>query len=398
MKETDILITGAGIVGLSIAREINKRYSDLRITIIEKEPTVGLHASGRNSGVLHAGFYYSPDSLKAKLTVQGNALMTAYCQEFNLPINQCGKVVVTKNEGELEGLYELKKRGDTNGVELSLIDEYELSDIEPNAKTVKHALFSKNTSTVDPLIVVNHISKSLIESSQTEILFNERYLHRLTNDTIQTNNQKIKFRHLINTSGLYADKVAHDFNTGYEYILVPFKGLYVEYKDDSLLMKHIYPVPNLKNPFLGVHFTKTVKGHVKIGPTAIPAYWRENYGGMDNFDFSELIQTFSIEARLFVSNASNFRDIAFDEMRKYFQRNLIKEASQLVKKIDASSFGGHLKPGIRAQLLDRKDMKLVMDFVIVEAENSTHILNAVSPAFTCAFSFSSLVVDKMNLG
>jgi L-2-hydroxyglutarate oxidase LhgO len=228
-------------------------------------------------------------------------------------------------------------------------------------------------------------------------LFNERYIHRLTDDTIQTNNQKIKFKHLINTAGLYADKIAHDFGVGYEYILVPFKGLYVEYKDSNLLRKHIYPVPNLKNPFLGVHFTKTVKGAVKIGPTAIPAYWRENYKGFDNFDFTEFIQTFSLEARLFVSNASHFRDIAFDEMRKYFHKNLTKEASQLVKNIDPSRFGGHLKPGIRAQLLNRKNMELVMDFVIEKGKNSTHVLNAVSPAFTCAFSFSSLVVDALPL-
>lgn len=397
MKETDILIIGAGIVGLSIGRELKKRYHGLKVTIIEKESTVGLHASGRNSGVLHAGFYYSPDTLKAKLTAEGNALMTKYCLENNLPINQCGKVVVVKDKSELAGLYELKVRGDKNGVLLDLVDEAELNDIEPNAKTITHALFSKTTSTVDPLMVVNHISKSFRENSNTEVLFNERYIHRLTKDTIQTNNQKIRFKHLINASGLYADKIAHDFGVGYEYILVPFKGLYVEYKDNDLLKRHIYPVPNLKNPFLGVHFTKTVKGAVKIGPTAIPAYWRENYKGFHNFNLTELIQTLSIEARLFVSNSSNFRDIAFDEMKKYFHRNLIREATLLVKKIDQSKFGGHLKPGIRAQLLNRKDMKLVTDFVIEPEEFGTHILNAVSPAFTCAFSFSSLVADEIKL-
>ena len=278
---TDTLIVGAGIIGLSIARELHRRCPDLNITIIEKEPNLAAHASGRNSGVIHAGFYYTPDSLKAKFAVEGNKLLTDYCLEHNLKINRCGKVVVAKNEKEIETLYELKKRGDKNGVDLELIDEKDLKSIEPNANTCQKALYSPATSTINPKEVVEHISNSL--TGRVDILLNEKFIKREGSFAIKTNKHKIGFKYLINAAGLYADKVAHQFAVGCKYTLIPFKGLYIQYSDNDLIQKHIYPVPNLNNPFLGVHFTKTVDGRVKAGPTAIPAFWRENYDGVSNF-------------------------------------------------------------------------------------------------------------------
>jgi L-2-hydroxyglutarate oxidase LhgO len=206
----------------------------------------------------------------------------------------------------------------------------------------------------------------------------------------------IRFKHLINAAGLYADKVAHQFGVGGDYTLLPFKGLYLGYKDDGLVRTHVYPVPDLKNPFLGVHLTKTVDGHVKVGPTAIPAFWREQYKGLANFSVSEFVDVLSSEARLFAVDSFNFRRLAFDELRKYYGSRMQDEAALLVKNLDSSKFSGFLSPGIRAQLLDRRTSKLVMDFVVEHAENSSHILNAVSPAFTCAFSFANFVVDEMQ--
>ncbi len=394
MLTTDILIVGAGIIGLSIARELNNRHADLNITVIEKETALGCHASGRNSGVLHAGFYYTPDSLKAKFTKEGNKLLTDYCLKNNLSINRCGKIVVAKDEKELDSIFELKRRGDINGVDLELIDEKRLEELDPNARTFDKALYSPTTSVVDPKEVVGHIADTL--KTKVNILFNEKFIKRDDTNTVSTNTRKIKFKHLINSAGLYADKIAHQFGIGEKYTLIPFKGLYMEYKDNNLICKHIYPVPNLKNPFLGVHFTITISGKVKIGPTAIPALWRENYEGISRFNLNEFLEVIFHEAKLFFTNAFNFRSLTFEEFKKYYRNYFIHQATHLVKKIDLNKFGSYLTPGIRAQLLDKKEMKLVMDFVVEQGENSTHILNAVSPAFTSAFSFSKFIVDDVE--
>ncbi|WP_295102553.1 L-2-hydroxyglutarate oxidase [uncultured Candidatus Kuenenia sp.] len=394
MIKTDILIIGASIMGLSIARELHHRHPELIITLIEKEDSPGRHASGRNSGILHAGFYYTPDSLKAKFTVEGNRLLTAYCLQHNLPINRCGKVVVAKDEEDLKGIYELKNRGDKNGVELQIIDEQELSQIDPNARTYCKAIHSPATSVVNPKEVLNHIASSFKKNSK--LLLNEKFIKREGLHSAVTNKNTIHYRHLINCAGLYADKIGHQYGVGKHYTLIPFKGLYIEYKDSNFIQKHIYPVPNLKNPFLGVHFTKMVDGRVKMGPTAIPVFWRENYEGLSNFHPGEFFEILRYEAKLFLMNSFNFRDLAFAEIKKHYKKYFIKQAAHLVKKLEEDKFGDYLTPGIRAQLLDTRTMKLEMDFVVEQEETSTHILNAVSPAFTSSFSFSKFIADKVE--
>jgi len=390
MKLTDFLIAGAGIVGLGIARELANRYPDAGITVVDKEKQEAFHASGRNSGVLHAGFYYDSDSLKAKFTVSGNKAMTAYCVENGLPINRCGKVVVASDESEIDGIYELKRRGDRNGVALALIDEKELADIEPNARTCEKALFSPTTSSVNPRTVCRHIADSFPKN--VRLLF-ETEVRGFGKNRARTNSGKIGYGHFFNAAGLYADKIARFFGLGTNYTVLPFKGIYLAHTDNNLLQRHVYPVPNLKNPFLGVHFTKTVDNHVKIGPTAIPAFWRENYTFAERFRLGEFVEISACQLRLFAENTFNFRDLALSEIRKYNRRHFIGESVKLVKKIDTAKFGNYLPPGIRAQLFDLSERKLVMDFLIERTENTTHILNAVSPAFTTAFSFAEHVVD-----
>jgi L-2-hydroxyglutarate oxidase LhgO len=213
-------------------------------------------------------------------------------------------------------------------------------------------------------------------------------------DWIATQTDRIRYRYLFNAAGLYADRVARHFGAGRDFTMIPFKGIYLRYGDDDLVQRLIYPVPNLRNPFLGVHFTKTVDGHVKIGPTAIPAFWRENYGFAQRFDPREFGEIVAREARLLLRNSFNFREMAIGEIRKYRRSALIREARRLVNHLDPSRFTGHTLPGIRAQLLNLKTSELVMDFLIEHGENSTHVLNAVSPAFTSAFSFARHIVDE----
>ena len=391
----DYLIIGAGVIGLAIAKELNKRYPNKKIIILEKEEDVAFHSSGRNSGVLHAGFYYTANSLKAKFTRDGNIEMTKFCEENNLSINKCKKVVVTQNEDELESLEELYKRGITNGVEVELIDEDKLNQMYPNVKTYKKALFSPNTATVNPVEIMQFLKNYLIKRG-IEFRFNEGYNTNLNNNEILTSKKnRLKAKKIINTAGLYADKVAKDFGFSKNYTIIPFKGIYLKYtKNDNPINTNIYPVPNLKNPFLGVHYTVTVDNTIKIGPTAIPAFWRENYQGIDNFKLDEFLEIIKYELKLFVTNSFGFRNLAFEEMRKYYKPYFINLATKMVKNIDSDGFNEWSKPGIRAQLMDINTLELLQDFVVEGDNNSIHILNAVSPAFTSSFPFARWVVEN----
>jgi L-2-hydroxyglutarate oxidase LhgO len=394
-ERSDYLIIGAGIIGLAIARELKYRRPESEILVIEKEPDVAYHSSGRNSGVLHAGFYYSADSLKARFTRDGNLVMKEFCRSKGLKLNECEKVVVAKDESELEPLYELDRRGKRNGVDVRIITEAEMIEIDPNAKTFKFALYSPATATVDPT-EVNKAIRDELQEAGVKFLFGSGYHRRVDANTIETNGgMMLTAGKIINTAGLYADKIARDFGYSQHYTIIPFKGIYLKYtKKDKPIKTNIYPVPNLKNPFLGVHYTITVDGTIKIGPTSIPAFWRENYKGMDNFNAGELGNVLSWEARLFLSNAFGFRSLAFDEMRKYNKSYFVNLATSMVHNIDKSGFTEWSKPGIRAQLLNTKTLELVMDFVVEGDQTSVHVLNAVSPAFTCSFPFARWVVDN----
>jgi len=392
--KSDFLVIGAGIVGLSIARALKKKFPEASVVIIDKEPTVAMHSSGRNSGVIHAGFYYTADSLKAKFTREGNRELTEFCESKGIRINKCGKVVVTKNENELERLFELKKRGDINGVPLKVIDEKELAEIEPNARTFKYALWSPITSTVNPTEVCKKIKEELL-SQGVKFFFNTPYRKKLGVNAIKAGNKTFCFGKLINAAGLYADKIARDFGFSENYVIIPFKGIYLEYTGSEFPIRtNIYPVPDLRNPFLGVHYTVRVDGKIKIGPTAIPAFWRENYTGIRNFSVLEFLQIIFWETRLFISNSVGFRSLAIREIKKYSKTYLQKLAKYMVKEIDVRHFSKWGKPGIRAQLLNVKTKELVMDFVVEGDDKSIHILNAVSPAFTASFPFTRWVVEN----
>jgi len=393
----DHLIIGSGIVGLSIARAIRVHQPGSSILIIEKEPEAAQHSSGRNSGVLHAGFYYTADSLKARFTVSGNRALREYCQAKGIAVNACGKLVVAQDQNELAALHELHARGQRNGSNVALISEEQARRLEPNVRTFKEALFSPDPATVDPLDVCLALKKDLIKAG-VEFKFNCCYLKNIP-DGVSTTQGELKAGRIINCAGLYADKVARDFGFGKNYTIIPFKGLYLKYtKNTTDISTNIYPVPNLRNPFLGVHFTKTVDGHIKIGPTAIPAFWRENYtSDLDHFRFSEFMTILSQEARLFLMNSFHFRDLAFEEMRKYSKSYFIGLAQKMVGSIDPAGFTEYTRPGIRAQLLNLKTRELVQDFVIEGDKRSIHVLNAVSPAFTCAFPFAEFVCRSFIL-
>jgi len=393
----DYLVIGGGIIGLNIAKTLIEKEPTAKITLIEKEPEVSMHSSGRNSGVLHAGFYYTANSLKAKFTKEGNAALKAFCKERGLAINECAKVVVAQDAKELEGLEELKRRGDINGVETLWMSEEELHVNYPLIKTYQKALFSPTTATVDPTAVTKEFKKVIIEKG-VSVLTNTAYVRNVRVGEVQTTQGCIQYKKLINCAGLYADKIAQDFGFAREFVIIPFKGIYL--KDETnhcALPTNVYPVPNLANPFLGVHYTLTVKNEAKIGPTAIPAFWRENYKGFDNFKLEEFIQILFYEAKLFITNAFGFRALAYSEVKKYLKSHLVALARGLTHKIDTKGFDHWSTPGIRAQLLNTKTLELVQDFVVQGDAKTVHVLNAVSPAFTSSMPFAAWVVENYVL-
>ncbi len=391
---SDYLIIGAGIIGLTIARELKEQYPHKSINIIEKEKDVAYHSSGRNSGVLHAGFYYTSDSLKAKFTKDGNRLLKEYCKDKNIHINYSKKIVVAKNEDELKILYELEQRGLNSGVDVSIIDEKELNKIDSNINTYKKALYSPDTATVNPIEVCMSFKNDLINSG-VKFYFEDEYIHKMDKNTIKTNKNIFSAEKIINCAGLHADKIAKDFSFSKNYVIIPFKGIYLKYNgNDKPIRTNIYPVPNLNNPFLGVHYTITEDGTIKIGPTAIPAFWRENYSGLNNFKFRELIQILKFEIKLFIRNSFNFRRLAYDEIKKYNRNYLISLTTDMVKTIEQKNFNEWSKPGIRAQLLDINTLELLQDFVIEGDENTIHVLNAISPAFTSSMPFAKWIVEN----
>lgn len=396
MITADFLVIGGGIVGINVARELKKKFSDAHVILIEKESQCAEHASGRNSGVLHAGFYYNADSLKAKFTRSGNELLTEYCIHKKLPLKKCGKLVVAKDANDLTRLDELLKRGRANGVALEAITEQEALKIEPRVKTFERAIFSPTTSSVDPAQVTLAMKEDAV-SEGVKIHTGVCYLKKLKNGDIQTSAGTYSVRYVVNSAGLYADKIAIDFGFSQEYRILPFKGIYL-YSEESAgaIRTNVYPVPDLGNPFLGVHFTVTVNGCAKIGPTAIPAFWREQYSGLERFKGDEFLEILLREMGLFLFSGFDFRKLALEEIRKYSRSRMVFFASALLRNVRLEDYQRWGRPGIRAQLVHIKKQKLVMDFVIQGNDKSLHILNAVSPGFTCAIPFARYVCDQIE--
>lgn len=387
---TDFLVIGGGIVGLNVARALRKRFSNASVTVLEKEEECGRHASGRNSGVLHAGFYYPPDSLKAKFTRDGNQRWTEYCQEKRLPIRKCGKLVVAQNAAEVSTLRTLWERGKANGVPVELVSAADARKIEPRAITHEQALHSPSTSVVDP----DALMRSVREDAAAEgvvIRTGVSYLGR-KGGTILTSQGPVQAGYTVNAAGLYADKIARDFGFSQDYRILPFKGLYL-YSEEPVgsFRTHVYPVPDARYPFLGVHVTVTVDGRAKIGPTAVPALWREQYEGWENFQWSELCEILWRQSGLLLFSGFDFKRLAWEELQKIRRPHLVAQAARLAEGVRPEQYRRWGKPGVRAQLVHLKKRKLEMDFILEYDRNSLHILNAVSPGLTCAIPFAEHV-------
>ena len=392
----DVAVVGGGIVGLAIADAILGRFPGIRVVVHDKESRLATHASGRNSGVLHAGFYYSPDSLKARLTRRGNVMLREFCAERGVPVRDTGKVVVASTLDDLPALAELHRRGIANGVPLEMIDANGLRELEPLAATVEQALWSPTTGSADPVAVVEALAGRVRERGGVVALGSP--VLAAGPGWIQTRRGRVSVGHLVNSAGLQADHVARWFGVGEEYRMLAFKGLYWYGSwPEGRLTRHVYPVPDPRNPFLGTHLTVAVDGRAKIGPTAIPALWREAYGGVDRFSAAEAWETARLLPQFLTSPHHDGPALISSELPKHWRRHLIAEAARLVPTVREEDFRTRGRPGIRAQLFDVRRRRLEMDFVVRSGDRSTHVLNAVSPAWTSSLAMAEHIVDGMDL-
>ena len=398
-KEYDQIIIGAGIVGISLGLALLERDPNRNVLVIDKEEKPGVHASGRNSGVLHAGFYYSPDSLKAKFCRLGNLELRKFCKENNLQILLTGKVVVCQDNKDVARLEELYRRGVANGVNIEILDSKDLEKIEPAAQTVDKFIWSPTTAVGNPMDVIKKLAEKFTKSGGSFLFNTQVELIEKDNEVLViTKQETYSAKSIINSAGAYAADLAKQVNVGAEYVCLPFLGAYKKSKLLSTNPKRlVYPVPNPVNPFLGVHTTTTLNNEIKIGPTALPVIGKEQYKLTDGFNLKELVEFFTSSTALLKSDSVDLIGLAKEEAFKLFKKPLLKRTRKLSNSLDSNTDWVKFPSGIRAQIINTKTKAIEMDYIVKSDKNVVHILNAVSPGWTSAIPFARWVVENQPL-
>ncbi len=395
----DYLIVGAGVIGLTLARSLKMARPNAKIIVLEKESHVGVHASGRNSGIVHAGIYYAPGSLKAKLCVDGARHLIEYCREHRLPLRETGKVIIPTLPGDDERLLVLHKRALANGAAAELVDDRQLQKIEPAAAPVEHALFVPSTASIEPKAVLDHLLGEL-DALGVVVTFGvgvETIDAKAKTVRLSTGGS-LSYGFLVNAAGAYSDRLAHGIGVGRHLRTLPFRGRYFEVSPDAgiKLARQIYPVPDPDLPFLGVHLTVACSGKIFVGPTARPALGREHYDMFRGIDWADLPSQVARHFTLLATNRSGFRRHALVEIRRAKRPLFLQEARRLLPALELRHLTRSAKCGMRAQLYDRDKKILEMDFVALDGPSSLHVLNAVSPGFTASFAFADYLVTRIN--
>ena len=398
MNRVDVVIVGSGAVGVAIARGLKEIDPGLQISVLEKELNFGLHASARNSGVMHAGFYYSPESMKARFCREGRDELESLAVKKGIPFKKVGKIVVTQNMEEESRLEILLQRGVSNGVELERLPKSDLRRFEPLAKTHESFLWSPNTSISDPVLLNSALRDELAASGVNFISGSNAHIK---NGQWMNNGEFIDARYFINASGAWALDIAHELGLGLNFRTMPFLGLYKKINASYLPIKTlIYPVPHPVNPFLGVHFTLTIDGLVKIGPSALPIIGRHQYSINSPVTPKEILDFGKNLFSLSRGSKHDLWSMMKYEIPKLLTSNLVEAASELVPSASEIRMWESKSPGIRGQLINSHNGELVQDFLVEHIENSTHVLNAVSPGWTASIPFgrhvARMAYERLN--
>jgi L-2-hydroxyglutarate oxidase len=392
----DIAIIGGGIVGLATAYQLTQKSPKLKIAVIEKEPSLALHQTGHNSGVLHSGIYYKPGSLKAINCRQGKKVMEQFCKDQGIDYELCGKIIVALNEEEVPRMQNIFQRGQENGVNCKLISREEMLEIEPHVAGVQ-AIHVPECGIVNYKQVCLRLGEIIKENEENRIFLGRKVTNIEDSKNglvIETNQEPIECHFLINCGGLYSDKVTKLGGQNPPAKIIPFKGEYFELKEHAkhLCRNLIYPVPDPAFPFLGVHFTRMIDGKVECGPNAVLAFGREAYGKFD-FNLMDLLESVTYPG--FQKMAMKHWKMGWGEMwRSYNKGAFVKALKRLIPEIEAN----HLvsaPAGIRAQAVSPEG-GLVDDFLIEENSRIINVCNAPSPAATASLNIGATIVEKIS--
>ena len=390
----DVIIIGGGIVGLATAYKLLEQKPELKLRILEKEKSIGLHQSGHNSGVIHSGIYYKPGSMKAKNCRRGVEELLLFCDKFNVQYDLCGKVIVAVNLEEVNRLDALYKRGLENGISnIRIVDSQELKDLEPHATGIK-AIHVPSTGIINYTSVVDELGKQIIKRGgeiKTKATV-KGFVRKAGECIVNTQMCDYPTELVINCAGLYSDKIAQLAGENSSISIIPFRGEYYVLKPESrhLVNSLIYPVPDPRFPFLGVHFTRRIDGSVEAGPNAVLATAREGYRRRD-FNFQETWELLT-NPGVWKIGRNYWKTGMGEYTRSLFKPLFVKALQYLVPAIQGSDLvtGGS---GVRAQAMDETG-KLLDDFCIVQSERFIHVLNAPSPAATASFAIGSTIADQ----
>ncbi|MBH0155701.1 L-2-hydroxyglutarate oxidase [Fictibacillus sp. 5RED26] len=390
----DIVIIGGGIVGLSTAYSLSKRFPHARLSVLEKEDSWSKHQTGNNSGVIHSGIYYKPGSLKAKFAKEGNKEMIDFCQKYNVNYEQCGKVIVATKQDELPHIKNLYQRGIANELELSMIGPEQIKEEEPFVHGIQ-AVKVPSAGIVDYKQVCLTLV-SILEKHGVELLLNtevKKIIEKNEQVDIVTNQKDFTSKYVVNCGGLHSDRLAKMTGLSPDLKIIPFRGEYFELKPDKqyLVKNLIYPVPNPEFPFLGVHFTRMINGGVEAGPNAVLGLKREGYLKRDiNFKDATEIMLYS---GFWKMARKYWKEGTVEIWRSLSKKAFVKSLQELVPDIQESDIIPS-PSGVRAQAL-RSDGSLVDDFYIEQSKRSINVCNAPSPAATACFPIGREIARRV---
>lgn len=393
--QRDVVIIGGGIIGFSTAYHLKLQNPDLDVLLLEKENNLAEHQTGHNSGVIHSGIYYKPGSHKAEFSKKGSQSMIHFCREYNIPYNQCGKVIVATDENELDRLRALYERGLQNGLQVTLLNAEEVNQIEPYVQTVG-GIKVQETAIVNYKKVTEQF-KLLFEELGGEINFNTPVTSiKTSEDKIVLNSyeQQFKSKSIINCAGLYSDKIARMSGVNTDIQIIPFRGEYYQLNKskEKYVQTLIYPVPNPELPFLGVHFTNMIDGGVDVGPNAVLGLRKEAYKKI-GLDKSETLEILKFPG-LYKMGIKNIKEALGEYYRSFNKRAFVNNAQKLIPSLRKEDIEP-IEAGVRAQAM-LSDGTLLDDFVFEKGKHSLHVLNAPSPAATCSIEIGKAISKEFE--